>query len=70
MGRVVLRPQPDLAQIEAERQGRFANLSTTEKLNELFALIDMAVKLNGWKPLKEPQGKGLLIRKPKDGYSE
>lgn len=64
MGRLIIRHHPDLEQIELERRQRFVNLSTTEKLNELFALIDLSVKLNGGKPLKEPQGLGLVIKKP------
>lgn len=70
MGRLTIRQNPDLEQIEQERRQRFMALSTTEKLNELFALIDLSVKLNGGKPLKEPQGLGLVIKKPRDGHSE
>lgn len=64
MGKLTIRQHPDLDQIELERRQRFVNLSTPQKLNELFALIDLSVKLNGGKPLKEPQGLGLVIKKP------
>ena len=63
MGKLILR---DIANIESqdyERATRFMNLDTTSKLNELFALIDLSVKLNGGKPLKTPQGKGLILKK-------
>lgn len=63
MGRLIIRDNPDTFLQDLERSKRFANLSTTEKLNELFALIDLSVKLNGGKPLKIPQGKGLVLRK-------
>lgn len=70
MGRLTIRQHPHLDQIEQERRQRFMKLSTMEKLNELFALIDLSVKLNGGKPLKEPQGLGLVIKKPRNGHSE
>ena len=63
MGRLIIRNNPDTFQQDLERSKRFVSLSTTEKLNELFALIDLSVKLNGGKPLKIPQGKGLVLRK-------
>ena len=63
MGRLIIRDNPDTFQQDLERSKRFVSLSTTEKLNELFALIDLSVKLNGGKPLKVPQGKGLVLKK-------
>ena len=63
MGRLIIRDNPDTFQQDLERSRRFVSLSTTDKLNELFALIDLSVKLNGGKPLKVPQGKGLVLRK-------
>jgi hypothetical protein len=42
---------------------RFAQLPLTEKLNQLFALIDLTVKMNCGKTIKEPQGKGIVLRK-------
>ena len=63
MGKVIIRQNADITQQDLERSKRFYNLPTEEKLNELFALIDLSVKLNGGKPLKVPQGKGLVLRK-------
>ena len=63
MGRLIIRDNPDTFLQDLERSKRFVSLSTTDKLNELFALIDLSVKLNGGKPLKVPQGKGLVLRK-------
>ena len=63
MGRLTIRDNQDTFQQDLERGRRFVSLSTTEKLNELFALIDLSVKLNGGKPLKTPQGKGLVLKK-------
>jgi hypothetical protein len=63
MGKIIFR---DIANIESQdydRAVRFMNLDTTSKLNELFALIDLSVKLNNGKPLKTPQGKGLVLKK-------
>lgn len=51
--------------IQQEREQRFLKLSAQEKLEELFALINLSIAMNGGKPIKEPQGKGLIIRKKK-----
>ncbi len=63
MGRLIIRNNSDTSEQDLERSERFVSLSTTEKLNELFALIDLSVKLNSGKPLKIPQGKGLVLKK-------
>jgi hypothetical protein len=63
MGKLILRQITDTYSQDLERATRFMNLDTTSKLNELFALIDLSVKLNGGKPLKTPQGKGLILKK-------
>ena len=63
MGKLILRNIADTQSQDLERAKRFMNLDTTSKLNELFALIDLSVKLNGGKPLKTPQGKGLILKK-------
>jgi hypothetical protein len=63
MGKLILRDITDTQSQDLERAKRFMNLDTTSKLNELFALIDLSVKLNGGKPLKTPQGKGLILKK-------
>jgi hypothetical protein len=64
MGKLILHAAPDPERLSLERARRFASLSTEEKLNALFALIELSVALNGGKPLKAPQGKGIIIRKP------
>jgi hypothetical protein len=65
MGKLILHDNPDPDALEQERAARYRDLPFADKLKELFALIDLAVKMNGGKPIKEPQGKGLVIRKPK-----
>lgn len=52
-----------LEQIAQERAEHYMRLSPLEKLNELFALIDISKRLNGDAPIKEPQGKGFILRK-------
>ena len=66
MGRVVLHSLPDPERMERERALAFLTLPVEEKLRRLFALIELSVKLNDGKPLKEPQGKVIVIRKPKN----
>jgi hypothetical protein len=66
MGRVVLHSVPDPERTERERALAFLALPLEVKLKRLFALIDLSVKLNDGKPLKEPQGNGIVIRKPKN----
>ena len=63
MGKVILHNNPDPEKNHLERARQFAALSDDEKLKRLFALIELSMVLNEGKPLKEPQGKGLLIRK-------
>ena len=63
MGKLILHTYPDPEQLAHERHERYAALPLAEKLKELFALIDLTIKLNGGKPIKEPQGKGIIIRK-------
>jgi len=63
MGRIVLHPDSTPEQIECARAERYKSLPFADKLMELFALIDLAIKMNGGKPLKQPQGKGIVIRK-------
>lgn len=43
------------------REQKYLQLSPAEKLNTLFNLIAVSKKLNGNKPLKQPQGKGIII---------
>ena len=63
MGKLILREIVDTDLQDLERAMRFKNLYVTSKIKELFALIDLSVKLNRGKPLKTPQGKGLVLRK-------
>ena len=51
--------------IATQREQRFYNLSAEEKFYALIKLNKIAVELNGGRPLKTPQGKGIVIRKPK-----
>lgn len=50
--------------ILAERETLYLSKSAEQKIFTLLQLNRTAVQLNGGKPLKQPQGKGLLIRKP------
>ncbi len=50
--------------ILAERESLYLRKSAEQKIFTLLRLNRTAVQLNGGKPLKQPQGKGLLIRKP------
>ncbi len=49
--------------ILAEREALYLSKSAEQKIYALLQLNYIAVQLNGGKPLKEPQGKGILIRK-------
>jgi len=53
------------SQIVAEREAEYLSQSPANKLKRLFTLIRLSVKMNGGKPLKEPQGKGLVISRQK-----
>ncbi|MFA6150827.1 MAG: hypothetical protein WC716_05870 [Chitinophagaceae bacterium] len=59
----IYNPLIPLEQIAQERAEQYMRLSPLEKLNELFALIDLSKRLNGDAPIKEPQGKGFILRK-------
>jgi len=50
--------------ILAERESLYLRKSAEQKIFTLLQLNRTAVQLNGGKPLKQPHGKGLLIRKP------
>lgn len=65
MGRVVIHTEPDPEKLALERAQAFLKAPLEEKLKRLFALIDLSVKLNNNMPLKTPQGKGIVIKKPK-----
>ena len=50
-------------EIERNREVKFLSLSAEDRFFELVKLNKLAVSMNGGKPLKAPQGKGILIRK-------
>ena len=52
-------------QIIAEREAQYLVNSPKDKLERLFSLINISVSMNGGKPLKHPQGKGLIISRKK-----
>lgn len=52
-------------QIVAEREAEYLSKSPEEKFRQLLSLIRLSIKLNGGQPLKEPQGKGLVISRKK-----
>jgi hypothetical protein len=64
MGKVILHTNPDPERSNLERAKRFQQLSTEEKLKALFKLNALAIAFNGGKPIKTPQGKGIVISKP------
>lgn len=51
-------------EIERIRAQTYLQRSPKEKLDTLFNLIAVSRKLNGGKPLKQPQGKGIIITRP------
>lgn len=63
MGKLFLHANPDPDQIALKRAEKFRDLSTEEKLKSLFSLIQLSIALNNNKPIKKPQGKGLIITK-------
>ncbi len=52
--------------ILAEREVLYLSKSAEQKFYALLRLNRISVQLNGGNPLKEPQGKGILIRKAKN----
>jgi hypothetical protein len=52
-------------QIVAERDAAYLALSPEGKFNQLLALIRLSVEFNRGEPLKKPQGKGIVIFRPK-----
>lgn len=48
-------------QIVRERDVAYLALSPKDKFLQLLALIHLSISLNGGRPLKQPQGKGLVI---------
>lgn len=50
--------------IVAEREEAYLNRSSEKKILALLRLNHISVQMNGGNPLKIPQGKGIVIRKP------
>lgn len=65
MGKILIHEHPDPAGIARRRAGEWMALTAEEQWRRLFQLIRLSIQLNGGKPLKEPRGNGLVIRKPK-----
>lgn len=65
MGKLIIHANPNPEKQEVERAAVYKSLPFEEKLKQLFALIDLSVKMNAGMPIKKPQGKGLVIRKLK-----
>lgn len=59
----MIHSEPDPEKLAMERAQRFLSLTTEEKMDALFSLIELSVLFNGGKPLKVPQGKGIIIKK-------
>lgn len=51
--------------IEREREQKYLDQSSFQKFIELLSLIHLTVQLNDGRPLKIPQGKGVIINKEK-----
>lgn len=62
---IIHDPTKTREELELERKLAYARLPGEEKWRQLMEMIQLSIKLNGGKPLKELQGKGLVIRKPK-----
>lgn len=52
-------------QVMAKRDALYFSMPPKEKLERLFSLISVSITLNNGKPLKIPQGKGLIIYRKK-----
>lgn len=52
-------------QIVREREMAYLSLAPKEKFLQLLSLIHLSVSLNGGRPLKQPQRKGLVISRNK-----
>lgn len=50
-------------QIIKERDQRYLQQSPADKFYSLLQLINVTITMNGGRPLKQPQGKGLIITK-------
>lgn len=50
--------------IAEERESVYLSCSPEQRFLSVLHLNHMSVVMNGGRPLKSPQGKGLVIRKP------
>ena len=51
--------------ILAERENAYLSLTASQRFFKTLELNQASVAMNGGKPLKIPQGLGIVIRKPK-----
>lgn len=63
MSKLIFHNNANNDSLTRQRSLHFNSLPLSQKLNELFALIDLAVKTSGGQPLKKPVGAGLVLRK-------
>jgi len=64
MGRLkIYHSEDDTEEIKRNREVKFLSLSGQERFFELVKLNKLAVLMNGGKPLKVPQGIGIVIRR-------
>ena len=65
MGRLKIYDQNTSREsILAEREAVYLSRSAEQKFYALINRNRIAVQLNGGNPLKKPQGKGIVIRRP------
>ena len=50
--------------IAQERESDYLSRSPEQRFFSVLYLNNISVAMNGGKPIKSPQGKGLVIRKP------
>jgi len=63
MSRVIFHNHAAPGAIEMRRAAEWEQLQPEQRWQRLLNLIRLSVLLNGGRPLKQPQGKGLIIRK-------
>ncbi len=51
--------------IVTEREQEYLQRSPAQKIYAILHLNHISVQMNGGRPLKTPQGKGIIINKPK-----
>ena len=55
--------------IVGERESAYLSRNPQQRFSSILLLNRISVAMNGGKPLKSPQGKGLVIRKPSIQFS-